>query len=197
MDNSPAWDAALARVPTQTATAVVRRDTMHVDAAMRPSQEDYLRFIHLVDLFRDTEWQPAPMMAASPFRVVDVGTNAILLRALRDLLALAGRFGTAAEAAEIAGRIARTNRALDRLWSETGGVYQSYDLIGDTPIAAVTSAALLPLFGGGVPRRASCRPICDAAALGAVSASSGSLDGSRRSALRAAAVLARPGMGGG
>ena len=64
---------------------------MHVDAAMRPREEDYLRFIHLVDLFRDTEWEPARMMAASPFRVVDVGTNAILLRALRDLLALGAR----------------------------------------------------------------------------------------------------------
>jgi hypothetical protein len=147
MDNSHAWDAALARVPTETATAVVRRDTMHVDPAMRPREEDYLRFIHLVDLFRDTKWEPARMMAGSPFRVVDVGTNAILLRAERDLLALAGRFGTGAEAAEIAGRIARTNRAFDRLWSGAGGVYRSFDLIGDTPIAAATSAALLPLFG--------------------------------------------------
>jgi hypothetical protein len=151
MDNSPAWDAALARVPTETATAVVRRDTMHVDPAMRPREEDYLRFIHLVDLFRDTKWEQARIMAASPFRVVDVGTNAILLRAERDLLALAGRFGTGVEAAEIAGHIAGTNRAFDRLWSGAGGVYRSFDLIGDTPIAAVTSAALLPLFGCGVP----------------------------------------------
>ena len=70
MDNSPAWDAPLARVPTETATAVVRRDTMHVDAAMRPHEEEYLPF-------RETEWEPARMMAASPFRVIDVGTNAI------------------------------------------------------------------------------------------------------------------------
>jgi hypothetical protein len=32
MDNSPAWDAALARVPATTTTQVVRRDTTHVDA---------------------------------------------------------------------------------------------------------------------------------------------------------------------
>jgi hypothetical protein len=48
---------------------------MHVDAAMRPHEEEYLRFIHLVDLFRETEWEPARMMAASPFRVIDVGTT--------------------------------------------------------------------------------------------------------------------------
>ena len=69
-ESSLASGAPLARVPTETATAVVRRDTMHVDAAMRPHEEEYLPF-------RETEWEPARMMAASPFRVIDVGTNAI------------------------------------------------------------------------------------------------------------------------
>jgi len=151
MDNSPAWDTALARVPTETTRPVVRRDTAHVDASMRPRGEEYLRFIHLVDQFRDVGWEPGRMLAVSPFRVVDVGTNAILLRAERDLMALADRFGTAAEAGEIAGRIARMESAIDRLWSEVGGIYTSFDLIGDSPISAATSAGLLPLFGGGVP----------------------------------------------
>ena len=101
MDNSPAWDMALARVPTDTVTPIRRRDTTHVDAAMRPRGEEYQRFIHLVDVFRDAGWDPARMLAASPFRVADVGTNAILLRAEQDLLALAARFGTAEERAEI------------------------------------------------------------------------------------------------
>jgi hypothetical protein len=148
MDNSPAWDSALARVPKETKTPVIRRDTKHVDASMRPREEDYLRFIHLVDLFGDIAWDPGRMAAASPFRVIDVGTNAILLRAERDLLALARRFGTRAEAGEIAGRIAHMEHAFDRLWSEPRGSYVSFDVIGDGPIAAVTSAGLLPLFGG-------------------------------------------------
>ena len=91
------------------------------------------------------------MLATSPFRVADIGTNAILLRAERDLLTLAGRFGTAADGAEITGRIAPMQSAIDRLWSETGGIYLSFDLISDAPIAAATSAGLLPLFAGGVP----------------------------------------------
>jgi Trehalase len=151
MDNSPAWDAALARVPTETVTPVVRRDTMHVAASMRPRMDEYLRFIHLVDLFRDVGWEPARMVAASPFRVVDVGTNAILMRAERDLLTLAGRFGTGAQAGEIAERLAQMERAIDRLWSEVDGVYRSFDMIGHSPIAAATSGGLLPLFGGGIP----------------------------------------------
>jgi hypothetical protein len=83
MDNSPAWDEALARIPTETTTRVRRRDTSHVDSSMRPRIEDYQRFIHLVDCFRDAGWDPARMMAAAPFRVADIATNAILLRAER------------------------------------------------------------------------------------------------------------------
>ena len=52
-------------------------------------------------------WDPARMLSVSPFRVADVGTNAILLRAERDLLALAGRFGSADECTEVETRIIR------------------------------------------------------------------------------------------
>ena len=129
MDNSPAWDAALARVPTATRTEIRRRDTAHVDAAMRPRGEEYQRFIHLVELYRDCGWQPAAMLARAPFRVADVGTNAILLRAERDLAAMAARFGRAGEAAEIAARIARLETGLARLWSQAHGAFLSRDLI--------------------------------------------------------------------
>ncbi|HEX4260345.1 MAG TPA: trehalase family glycosidase [Acetobacteraceae bacterium] len=147
MDNSPAWDAALARVPTATRAAIRRRDTAHIDAGMRPRGAEYQRFIHLVELYRDCGWQPAAMLARTPFRVADVGTNAILLRAERDLAALAARFGRPAETAEIAARIARLERGLARLWSPAHGVFLSRDLIAGAPIAVATSAGLLPLFG--------------------------------------------------
>jgi hypothetical protein len=148
MDNSPAWDAPLARVPTDTVTPIRRRDTALVDAAMRPRGEEYQRFIHLVDLFRDAGWDPAHMLSVSPFRVADVGTNAILLRAEKDLLALARRFGSTAEQAEIEARIARSSTALDRLWREDIGLYASMDLVTHTLCPVGTSAGFLPLFSG-------------------------------------------------
>ena len=151
MDNSPAWDAALARVPTQTVTPIRRRDTTHVDASMRPRGEEYQRFIHLVDCFRDVGWDDARMVRVSPFRVADIATNAILLRAERDLLVLAGRFGSAAEQSEIAGRIERMERAIGGLWHQPRGIFVSRDLISGAAIDLATSAGLLPLFGGGVP----------------------------------------------
>ncbi len=148
MDNSPAWDQAMARVPTETATPIRRRDTLHVDPAMRPRAEDYQRFIHLVDTFRSVDWRPGRMLAASPFRVADIGTNAILLRAERDLLTLARRFGTPSHQAEIATRVARMHSAIGRLWDAERGLFISFDLIGDAPARVGTSAGFLPLFAG-------------------------------------------------
>ncbi|MGG5820226.1 MGH1-like glycoside hydrolase domain-containing protein [Falsiroseomonas sp. HW251] len=152
MDNSPAWDAALDRVPTTTRNAIRRRDTGHVDPAFRPRAIDYQRFIHLVECFADAGWDPAGMLAASPLRVADVGTNAILLRAERDLAALATRFGTPAERTEIEGRIARMAPALETLWQD--GFYLSRDLISGAAIPVRTSAGFLPLFAGESPHEA-------------------------------------------
>jgi glycogen debranching enzyme len=154
MDNSPAWDAALARVPTTTTTPVQRRDTAHVDASMRPRAEEYQRFIHLVDLFRDVGWQPEKMLAVSPFRVADIATNSILLRAERDLLALAERFGQAGHTAEISARAEQMRSAIGGLWSTRLGLFQSLDLIDRTPIDVAISAGLLPLYAGAAD--ASC-----------------------------------------
>ncbi|WP_439495982.1 MGH1-like glycoside hydrolase domain-containing protein [Bosea sp. (in: a-proteobacteria)] len=148
MDNSPAWDAALERVPTETATPIRRRDTTHVDAAFRPRGAEYQRFIHLVDLFRDAGWKPERMLALSPFKVADIGTNAILLRAERDLLALAQRFGSPADVATIAERIERKERAISGLWHAPSAFYLSRDLTAEEPIAVRTSAGFLPLFAG-------------------------------------------------
>ena len=67
-DNSPAWDIPLERVPSETVTPVVRRDDKVVDAD------------------RAVGWEPAKMLAVAPFRVADIGTNAILHRAETALL---------------------------------------------------------------------------------------------------------------
>jgi Trehalase len=148
MDNSPAWDAALARVPTDTVTPVQRRDTGHVDASMRPRAAEYQRFIHLVDLFRGVGWRPDRMLAVSPFRIADIATNAILLRAERDLLALAQRYAPAGEATEIGDRVARMETAIARLWSAHHGLFLSLDQTSGAAIEVATSGGLLPLYAG-------------------------------------------------
>lgn len=152
MDNSPAWDEAMARVPTSTTTPIRRRDTGHVDPAMRPRAEDYQRFIHLVDHYRACAWNPEAMFATAPLRMLDVGVNSILLRAERDLLALAPRFGAAGDGPEIAARIAALEAGLATLWHEPSGLFRSRDDLSGAPVAVSTSAGFLPLAADAATR---------------------------------------------
>ena len=144
MDNSPAWDAALARVPTETTTVIHRRDTstsmpppVRAGRSISGSSIWSIRSAGRLGSGADA--------AASPFRVADIGTNAILLRAERDLLALAARFGTPDDVAAIAARIALKETALPGLWNTALEASLSFDLIA--------GAALR----GGDFGRASCR----------------------------------------
>lgn len=148
MDNSPAWDGAMARLAIEPTTPIRRRDITHVGAEMRPKDEDYRRFIALVDLYASLGWDPAAMWRASPFRLVDVATNAILHRADEDLLALAEQFGSADERGRIATRRQRRAAAFATLWSGPDRIYRARDLATDALVPASTSAGLLPLFAG-------------------------------------------------
>jgi len=150
MDNSPAWDAPFARVSPTPMSTIRRKDLGHVDAAMRPSEDFYKRAIALIDLYASLGWQPERMWAKTPFKVADVALNAILHRANRDLLALGRRFGTQAEQAEIAARLAITGPAIDGLWNAAAGIYQPRDLMTGERIEVRTSAGLLPLWAGVV-----------------------------------------------
>jgi hypothetical protein len=148
MDNSPAWDEAFARVSPTPTTPIRRSDTGHVGADMRPSGDFYRRVIALIDLYASLDWEPRALWARAPFKVADLAINSILHRANQDLLALAVRFGTAAERAEISARMELTAAALNRLWSDAAGLYLPLDLIVRHPIEAPVSAGFLPLWAG-------------------------------------------------
>jgi glycogen debranching enzyme len=145
-DNSPAWDAALARVPTTTVTPIRRRDTGHVDPAMRPSDVDYQRYIHLVDAYRSAGWDPERQWAVAPFKVAEVQTTAILARATEDLGALAARVGSDREAAELGDLHRRLRDGLARQWRAALGRFVSHDLVTERDIEIPTQAGFVPLL---------------------------------------------------
>ncbi|MGF9761612.1 neutral trehalase [Microvirga sp. 0TCS3.31] len=144
-DNSPAWDEALARVPTTTTTTIRRKDTGHVDASMRPRDEDYQRFIHLVDVYRDCDWDPKRQWAKAPFKVADVQMTAILARATADLMHLADAFGTEDDKAELARMHLRLLDGLVHRWRPKLSRFLSLDLISGADIEAPTQAGFIPL----------------------------------------------------
>jgi len=145
-DNSPAWDHAMERVRTDTVTEIRRKDLGHVDAAMRPRDVDYQRFIHLVDTYRACGWDPVRQWAAAPFKIADVQTTAILARSTADLIAIADRLGLLDERAELAGMRDRLCSGLAQRWRPELSLFVSLDLISGQDIDARTQACFMPLL---------------------------------------------------
>lgn len=154
-DNSPVWDEALKAVPP-TQTPFQRRDVALVGSDMRPRQWEYDRYIYLVELYRSLDWKGDRMWSETPFKVADVGLNAILMRDELDLIDLAEHFDDSLNAERLRSRAARRRQGLDTLWSEERGVYLSRDLLRNHLVDAPSHAGFLPLWAGQeTPDRAS------------------------------------------
>ena len=147
MDNSPAWDAPLARVP-ETTRPYTRRDLGHVDASMRPPKAFYDRVVYLMDFNRARNFDPVAIMAECPYRVHDIGIIGILQRASMDLAALCEEFGQAVEATEMRDQVRKTHAAVQQLWSPRWQQYVSRDAISGGLLDVPTSAGLLGAYAG-------------------------------------------------
>ena len=147
-DNSVDWDAALTAVPSDGVEPYVRRDIGHVNAGQRPHKAEYDRYIKLVQIFRDLAWDNARLHDASPFRVVDPGFNAILIRSDEDLADLAATLGEPAIEAAARKRLALSRAALERLWSQAHSQYVAFDRVAGRPVDSVSVGGLLPVLAG-------------------------------------------------
>ena len=146
MDNSPAWDEPLARVP-RVEWDYRRRDLGHVDQTQRPSRREYDRYLHLIEFLKKNEFEPRRLSAASPYRVIDIGTVSILYRATRELIELCRQFELEAEVPKLERELARTQAAISRCWSGEHRCFLNWDKISEAPLRERTTATLLPLFG--------------------------------------------------
>ncbi len=138
-DNAREWDGPLWRVEPRVAV-IRRRDTLTVDAAERPSDEHYRRFLTLVEGGTAMGWPQGRLAEDGPFRVRDPGFTAILARACADLAHVAKALGD--WELEGASRAA-AGRASAALRRRTGadGLIRPVDLIAGRELDA-TSAGL-------------------------------------------------------
>lgn len=152
-DNSIDWDDPFERVPTDGIDPYERRDLQHADASQRPTKEQYDRYLWLLQLFRGLGWDNAKLHDASPFRVVDPGFNAILIRSCTDLAMLADDLGDTYIAARNRLRAQAGMEALERLWSESRGQYLCLDRVAGGLIDSPSVGGILPVFAGLAPER--------------------------------------------
>ncbi|GAX62543.1 hypothetical protein SCALIN_C34_0094 [Candidatus Scalindua japonica] len=154
IDNSPTWDVPLKRITVDKTLlpSYERKDLKHgVDPKMRPSDDDYDRYVYLVDLFRKNEYDEARISTDCPFLIQDPLFNSILCRANESLVHIAELIGEDTETPKkwtekTAGAIR------DKLWQKEHDVFDAYDLVVDGFIEVDTSAGFLPIFAGAATR---------------------------------------------
>ncbi|MEO0999498.1 MAG: hypothetical protein AAFW69_02660 [Pseudomonadota bacterium] len=145
-DNAPDWDGGMAALDPSGIAPYQRRDTGHVDAAMRPTQADYDRYVWLVERGRRLAWDDAALARDCPLRIADPTVHFILLRAMRDLRTLAAALG--ADGAEIAAWIARLEAGASELWNPATGAYDARDLLTGRFAGCVSNASFLAWWAG-------------------------------------------------
>ncbi len=147
-DNLPDWDDALRAVEVRDIEPYERKDTSHVDPAMRPHKEDYDRYLSIVAACRKVGWDPAKVAETCPFFVADPGVTFIFLRANRDLLALAQQLGMGKEADEIRGWIARMEAGAKALWNPDIQAHVALDLRTGKQTDGISCASFLAPYAG-------------------------------------------------
>ena len=95
LDNSPAWDRALAglEIPPGALPSYQRFDIAHADPADRPTDAAYDRFVYLAARYRDAGYDDTTLLTRSPFLIQGPLFNAIWrwsAQALAKIAALVG-----------------------------------------------------------------------------------------------------------
>ena len=154
LDNSPSWDEAMANVPADLdlLARYKRRDLTVADAAHRPTDVDYARYVGLVLSYRAEGYGDAGLLDRHAFAVECPSFNSILAAAELALAQIAGELGLAAEAdahRENAQRI--TAAIVKRLWNAPSGTFHALDVRTGKLSPAHCVSGLMPLMLPDLP----------------------------------------------
>jgi hypothetical protein len=149
LDNSPAWDEAMANVPADLAllTTYRRRDLANAYAAHRPTDTDYSRYIGLVLSYQAEGYSDAGLLDRHAFAVECPAFNSILCAAELALAQIAGELGRSEDAEAHRERAQRITAAItERLWNPESGTFHARDLRSGKLTDAYCVNGLLPLM---------------------------------------------------
>ncbi|MFC5654410.1 MGH1-like glycoside hydrolase domain-containing protein [Streptomyces nogalater] len=155
MDNSPCWDAPLARIAPAPARSFRRADLDHGAAEDRPTDLDYGRYVRLAADYRDRGYRDGPGgehgTGGGEFAVEDPAFNALLIASEHALARIAEELGaTGAARRERAERL--TAVLVERLWEPAAGMFLCRDLRGGGRRPERSVSGLIPLLLPGLPR---------------------------------------------
>ena len=153
-DNSPVWDSELEhlQIPPGALPPYQRYDTRHADAADRPTDASYDRYVYLAMTFREHDYADDALMAQRLFLIQPTLFNAIYLWsevALREIARLVG----ADEQPHVDAARRIHNGIVDRLWDPERRRFGAYDVRTQRRILKASVAAFIPLLDPHLPPR--------------------------------------------
>ncbi|WP_240926173.1 hypothetical protein [Streptomyces sp. JB150] len=147
MDNSPCWDAPLARVTPAPARSFRRADLDHGAAEDRPTDLDYGRYVRLAADYRDRGYADGP----GDFAVEDPAFNALLIASEHALARIARELGATGTARHA--RAERLTGALvERLYCAEAGMFLCRDVRAGRLVPERGVSGLIPLLLPSLPR---------------------------------------------
>jgi hypothetical protein len=151
-DNSPRWDAPLMNVAVGDLPPYTRYDLQHVvDPSERPTNEEYDRYLWLLESLKRERYDEAAIYASHPFLVKDVLFSAILVAANEALLEIARVIDAPDEDRSVLeGWVQRGREGLSRRWDPDLRLCLDYDLRSGAPVRVQTIAGFAPLIAGGL-----------------------------------------------
>ncbi len=133
-DNCPEWDIGLDRMDVAPDLApYTRQDNKHSDPRFRPTELQYDKYISIVQFGESIGWDQRRLTDEGPFLMGDPNLHFILLRANRDLLAMAKDIGKPPTViAQIEAWIEAGLKAADRLWNPELEAFTAIDVRSGT-----------------------------------------------------------------
>jgi len=94
-DNSPLWDDSMNRIKIDKdkLTKYTRRDTQVADASERPTQDQYDRYVYLLELGKKYQYDGPEIAEKSPFLIQDCMMNSILIKSNDSLIKIGKQLG--------------------------------------------------------------------------------------------------------
>jgi len=148
-DNSPIWDESLDRIDLTKAEipAYTRRDTSIADASERPTQEQYDRYVYLLELGKRYAYDGPQIAEESPFLIQDSMMNALLIRSNQSLLKIAQRFGL--DAGPIPEWLSEgMENYKHKFWNDQLQTFVGYDMRDEKQVLHKEIGGFIPLFAG-------------------------------------------------
>ena len=129
-DNCPEWNIGLDAMDVAPDLApYTRMDNKHVDPRFRPSQEQYDKYLTIVQFGESVDWDQRRLTDEGPFLMADPNLHFVLLRADKDLLAVAKELGKPqAVITQIEAWIAKGETATDTIWNPKLGAFTARDM---------------------------------------------------------------------